>query len=655
MSEIFIPGINSRFNTQQLVDDLMRLERIPRDRAERNVDQFQSQRAMWDEVGRRTNALRDSARHLFSFQNPFNDRVVNSDNAAAISGTAVRGALEQERTFTVNQIAQADRFLSSNLDPDFEVEGGRFIFTVGEEEISFDFRGGSLSEFAAALNRQGGGLIQASTISVRQGTTSLLIESRLTGEENRLNFAGDAIALGEQIGMVTRVNDSRREFTAGVVNVQAGSSALIPLNFQPPENGNWVLSLETSTTLRNNAQQLVPQPPPGPAIPSPGAISHGGIVVQNAPSGAPLPAWTPPPVPPRVDDMNMLSVTFSDGSSAMLAPIADSQGFNTRQFALGDLAQGRTITALSLVNNNTHRDLHVQGVQIFDPAAIGGVRALNAVSSAQDAIIAMEGIEIRRPSNQIDDLLPGVTLTARRVTSEPVTLTVEPDREAILESIINFVGNYNRLMAEINILTRSDPRVVDELAFLTNEERAEALDRLGSLSGNSTLNHMRNSLMRVISSPFPTSAERELALLSQIGIGTDVRWGGATGGIDASRLRGYLEIDEQVLISAIENNAVAIRELFGSDTTGNRLVDTGVAFSVDALTHPFTQIGGIIPNMTGNLDTRIVAENRRIENMDRRLEQREIDLRRQYAQMEEAFRRMEQMTGTLDRFNNQGR
>ncbi|MDR0513072.1 MAG: flagellar filament capping protein FliD [Treponema sp.] len=655
MSEIFIPGINSRFNTQQLVDDLMRLERIPRDRAERNVDQFQSQRAMWDEVGRRTNALRDSARHLFSFQNPFNDRVVNSDNAAAISGTAVRGALEQERTFTVNQIAQADRFLSSNLDPDFEVEGGRFIFTVGEEEISFDFRGGSLSEFAAALNRQGGGLIQASTISVRQGTTSLLIESRLTGEENRLNFAGDAITLGEQIGMVTRVNDSRREFTEGVLNVQAGSSALIPLNFQPPENGNWVLSLETSTTLRNNAQQLIPQPPPGPAIPSPGAISHGGIVVQNAPSGAPLPAWTPPPVPPRVDDMNMLSVTFSDGSSAMLAPIADSQGFNTRQFALGDLAQGRTITALSLVNNNTHRDLHVQGVQIFDPAAIGGVRALNAVSSAQDAIIAMEGIEIRRPSNQIDDLLPGVTLTARRVTSEPVTLTVEPDREAILESIINFVGNYNRLMAEINILTRSDPRVVDELAFLTNEERAEALDRLGSLSGNSTLNHMRNSLMRVISSPFPTSAERELALLSQIGIGTDVRWGGATGGIDASRLRGYLEIDEQVLISAIENNAVAIRELFGSDTTGNRLVDTGVAFSVDALTHPFTQIGGIIPNMTGNLDTRIVAENRRIENMDRRLEQREIDLRRQYAQMEEAFRRMEQMTGTLDRFNNQGR
>ena len=653
MSEIFVPGINSRFNTERIVEDLMRLERIPRDRAERNVERLQDHRAHWQEIGRRTNSLRDSARNLFGFQNPFNDRLVRSGDSAVLTGTAIRGALEQERTFTISQIAQADRFLSSTLDPDFRVESGVYTFSVGDEEISFDFRGGTLREFTDALNRRGRDTLQASLITVRPGTTSLLIESRITGEENRMNFSGAALALGEQVGMVGRVNDSRLFFTDGVVHANAGASSEIAMNFQAPPNGNWVLRFETSTTVRPGEPWTVPQPPPGPSIPSAGSISHGGIVIQNEPSSVNLPLWSPPQPPPRVDNMNLLSVTFSDGSSARLPPISDSPGFNTHEFQLGDLARGRTIVSLNLVNNNTHRDVNIRNVQVFDPNALGGVQPLNPVSTAQDAIIAMEGIEIRRPSNQIDDLLPGVTITARRASDRPVTLQVEPDREAIKDAIISFVGNYNRLISEINILTRSDDRVVDELTFLTPQEREEALERLGAFSGDSTLNHMRNNLMRIIGNPFPTSAGRELAMLSQMGIGTDLRWGGASGGIDVSRLRGYLEIDERALDNAIETNLIAVRELFGSDTTGNRLVDTGVAFEVDALTTPFTQVGGLISLMTGTIDTRVNQENRRIENMDRQLGQREVDLRRQYAQMEDAFRRMEQMTNSLDRFQQQ--
>ena len=653
MSDIFIPGINSRFDTGRLVEDLMRVERIPRDRAERNVERLQDNRTHWQEIGRRTNSLRDSARHLFSFQNPFSDRVVSSGDSSVLAGTAVRGALEQERTFTVAQIAQADRFLSDPLDQDFRVEGGAFTFNVGEEEITFDFRGGSLREFSDALNRRGRDVLHASLITVRPGTTSLLIESRVTGEENRLGFSGAALALGEQAGMVGRINDSRREFTDGVVNVRAGQSSEIAMNFQTPPTGNWVLQFETSTVVRTDDQRAVPQPPPGPSIPSSGSISHGGIVIQNEISSLDLPGWTPPEAPRRVDNMGLLSVTFSDGTSTLLPPIADSTAFSSHQFDLGNLAQGRRITALNLVNDNTHRDVNIQNVQVFDPNALGGVRPLNPVSTAQDAIISMEGIEIRRPSNEIDDLLPGVTITARRASDRPVTLFVEPDREAVKDAIISFVGNYNRLMAEINILTRNDTRVVDELTWLTPDEREASLQRLGAFSGDSTLMHMRNNLMRIIGSPFPTSEGRELALLSQIGIGTDVRWGAATGGLDVSRLRGYLEIDERVLDNALATRMDAIRELFGSDTTGNRLVDTGVAFEVDALTRPFTEIGGIISVITGGIDTRINQEGRRIENMDRRLTQREIDLNRQYAQMEDAFRRMEQMTGSLERFQQQ--
>jgi flagellar hook-associated protein 2 len=295
----------------------------------------------------------------------------------------------------------------------------------------------------------------------------------------------------------------------------------------------------------------------------------------------------------------------------------------------------------------------IQNVRIFDPDALGGVKPLNAVSTAQDAIVTMEGIEIRRPGNEIDDLVPGVTITALDVSDRPIRLRVEPDREAVKESIISLVGNYNRLMTEINVLTRNDDRVVEELAYLTREEKAEYRQKMGAFSGDSTLMQLRNSLIRAVSSPYPTSLEQELALLAQIGVGTDVRRSGSTGGADPSRLRGYLEIDEKVLDAAITSKLPSMKELFSSDTTGDLLPDMGIAYSIDALAKPYAETGGFIAMKTGNINSRIDQEKRRIETLDRQLAAKEADLKKQYGQMEGAYRRMEQMSTSLDRFQQQ--
>jgi flagellar hook-associated protein 2 len=367
---------------------------------------------------------------------------------------------------------------------------------VGNEEISFDFRGGTLREFTEALNRRGRDMIQASLIAVRPGTNSLLIESRVTGAENRLNFAASAITLGQEIGMIE------------------------PVNYSDPDNPSMI-------------------------------------------------------------------------------------------------------------------------------------RPLNAVSTAQDAIISMEGIQISRSGNEINDLLPGVTITLLETSDRPVRLQVVPDRESVKDSIIAFVGNYNRLMAEINILTRNDPGVIDEITYFTREEREDARERLGAFSGDSTLFQLRNSLMRIVSSPFPTSEEQNLALLAQIGISTDVRRAGSSGGADPSRLRGYLDIDERVLDAAIATRLPAVRQLFGNDTDGDLLVDTGIAFAVDALTRPYTDRSGILAQKTNGMDSRIAQERQRITTLDRQLANREMELRRQFNQMESAYNRMEQMSSSLDRFQQQ--
>jgi flagellar hook-associated protein 2 len=274
----------------------------------------------------------------------------------------------------------------------------------------------------------------------------------------------------------------------------------------------------------------------------------------------------------------------------------------------------------------------------------------------------MEGIEMFRPSNNIDDIIPGVTITAKGVSERPVRIGVQADRAGIKNAIIDLVGNYNLVMAEINVLTarslasgmnaRVDDSIINELSYLSAEEAAGMRERLGGFANDSTLSQLKTSLQRTVTSPYPTEAGRDLALLAQIGIGSNASGSNASG-YSYSRLRGYLEIDPNPLDAAIERDLISIKQLFGMDTDGDLISDTGVALNLDALARPFVETGGNIALKTGTIDTRISQDTRRIETMDRQLAQKEADLRMQYSRMESAYARMEQMSNSLDNFSRQ--
>ncbi|MDR2952067.1 MAG: flagellar filament capping protein FliD [Treponema sp.] len=671
MSDVYVPGVKSRFNSEKLIEDLMKLERVPKERNEQNIENLQTQKGYWQEVGRRISAVQESARLLYSFQNPFNERSAVSSNESALVASATKEAVEQIYNFTVKQIAQADRFISSPLDEKMKVGSGIYTFLISNNEISINFRGGTLREFVDTINRRGQNKISASLITVKSGTKSLLIESKVTGEENRLGFSNDAASMMLNIGMMEQGNDTRKDITIsentvrktgtgsiaindGVLKAGVRSSALLPIGISLAADSPVIMKLETSTKADSGAIIEISQPPPGPSIPS-GSVTYGDITVSNEPSSAPFPEWKAPEIPQRNDDMAVLSLVFTDGSAEKLPPISDSGAFVSRQYRLSDFAQGRTIASLKVDNNNTHREISISKIEIFDPTSVtGGLRPLNPVSTAQNAVITMEGIEITRPDNSISDIIPGLTLNIKGISERPVELKVGADIAGIKDSIISFVGNYNRLISEINVLTRTDNRIIDELSYVTADEAADMKKRLGAFSGDTTLNSFKSGLQRAVSAPYPTSMERDLALLSQIGISTNARNQG--GSYEPSRLRGYLEINEKTLDAALDTNLMAIKELFASDTSGDLIMDTGVAVNVDALVKPFLdRTSGIVALKTNSIDSRITQDQRRIDTMDRQLAAKEQELKIQYSKMEAAYSRMEQMTNSLENFSQQNR
>ncbi|MDR3333595.1 MAG: flagellar filament capping protein FliD [Treponema sp.] len=644
MSDIYVPGVKSRFDTEKMIEGLMKIERLPKDRSQKEIEDLQVKKTYWQDLGRFMTSLRDSARMLYSFQNPFNDRVINASDSSVITGTATREAVPRDYNFTVKQIAQGDRFLSAPLEDSFKIEEGTYTFSVGQNETSFNFRGGSAREFIDILNRRGRDKIQASLISIQQGKKSLLIESKVTGAENRLQFLGKAMDLALQAGILgdQPAYDGATDvaldpvaiqgasgpksvqflhFEDGSLKVEAGGKAVIPLSFEPSQG--MLLQFETAISM-------VP--------------GNETLDVDDA---------AEPQLETADEDMQVLSLTFADGTSALLPPIGAAENFSSYEYRLSDSAG--TIVSMDLVNRNTQKHVSIRNIRLVDPDAAteGGLQPLNRVSVAQDAIVSMEGIEIIRPNNTIGDLIPGVTLTAKGPSDKPVRFSVEPDREAIKDAIITLVGNYNRLMAEVNVLTRNDERIVQELTYLSSEEQDALRKRMGIFAGDSILNQYRNTLQRAATAPYQTADDQEVGLLAQIGIGTDRRGSGGSVGYDPARLRGYLEIDEKVLDAALQTNTAAIRQLFGYDTDGDLIVDSGVAYSFETLSKPYVEIGGIITLKTGAIDSRINQEQRRMDTLDRQLAAKEASLKNQYGQMESAYNRMERMSTSFDQFSQQ--
>lgn len=672
MSDIYIPGVSSRFDTAKMIEGLMKIERVPRDRLEKEIEDLQTQKGAWQDIGTRMVNLRESARGLYSYQNPFSERVVSSTQEDAITGTAERNADEREYRIEVKQAASADRFASKPLDKELQIPAGEYGFSVGEETVTISFKGGSLKDFATAVERRGKGLVSASTIQAMPTTTTLIVEAKKTGSDARLAFTGDSEKLALDLGIASRVDTKERNFSLqasslrplagaldrtlvsaadGELAVKAGGSALVPVSPSVAASGRLTLELELSSTRKPDDGTAQPGPPQGPTVPGAGALDFAGVTLENDPSVVPLPAWNAPPVPPRRDDPQVLSLVFADGKRVELPAIPENGDWTKLSFRIADY--GKELTGIALENRNTHRDVAIRNVRIYDPDAKGGLKPSSPISTAGDAVLNMDGIEVVRHTNEIDDLVPNVTFTVRRPSDGQATVSVEPDRKAAKDAIIALVGNYNRLVAEVNVLTRNDDKIVQELSYLQDDERDAMKKKLGLFQGDITLNQFKNSLQRALGSPYTTAADRSLALLSQVGISSDASKPGSGSGVDKSRLRGYLEIDEKALDAALQKNIAAVQQLFGRDTDGDLVMDTGAAVAADTLLKPYVETGGLLTLKTGGIDSKISQDKTRMATLDRQLADKEAEYKRKYGEMEGALDRMEATSSSIDNFTQQ--
>ena len=648
-----IPGVSSKYDSEETIEKLVEVESIPLARMEREKQTYKNQKRAWLSLNQRMTAVRETAGNLYGFQNPFNNRIAGSSDESILTATADRTAVEDEVSIQVKRVAGADRFISKSLPKDYKAPAGTYRFRVGEEEIRVNFRGGTLKELADAINSKAGDLLEASVVSDSKSTQVFLIESKKTGARNQLSFFDQAATFGEEAGIIERSLEASRSiqlkrYPEETLTLNPVSEAKIPLSPPHTMKANMVLSLEVRVQRLPEEAYQEPTPPPGPAIPSVGGIDFEGIAVESARSRTVLPPWEPPEPLERVDDPKILFVQEGDSVTA-LPPLQDSEQFVSLQFEASQLPP--RIDSLIARNRNTHRIVQIRNIRIYDKTARGDYRAVNPLSSAEDAVIVMNGIEITRESNEIDDLLPGVNITLHGSGDQPVSLSVARDLESIKEGLFNFIGYYNQLLMHVDILTRQDEGVLEAAVFLDDDEKEQAEEDLGLFRGNTTLMQLKSRLQRIMMDPHPTDGGQALSLLAQIGISTSGGQFQTSGVVDRTRLRGYLQIDDDKLEESVNRMGDWVKQLFGYDSDNDLAIDSGAAYQLDNYLKAYVGIGGIVSNRMAALDNSIARKDREIERYNEHLEDYEAALRKKFGAMEGALNNLEKSSQAIENLN----
>ena len=231
---------------------------------------------------------------------------------------------------------------------------------------------------------------------------------------------------------------------------------------------------------------------------------------------------------------------------------------------------------------------------IADTVSIGTPLDLtDRLSTASNATLEINGVNIERPTNTIDDVITGITMTLSAATAGTSKISVERDTSGVKTRIESLVSAFNTTKELLRDL--SNPDSSDELA--------------GVFSGSSSLRLITQTLVGLVTTESSTATEN-FTYLSDLGVGLD-RYGD-------------LEIDDATLSSALSNNFSEVVSFFSADTDNQTTIgdaDRGLAGDAIQTLAAFTASDGTIASNTNTLSSRVEDYQEELEDLDRRMSQ----------------------------------
>ena len=219
-----------------------------------------------------------------------------------------------------------------------------------------------------------------------------------------------------------------------------------------------------------------------------------------------------------------------------------------------------------------------------------------------DAEINLDGYNITRSSNNINDVISGVTLNlAAASPGTTVTVGIERDIDKVETAVKGFVDAFNELRASIKTL------------------------RQGQLEADSSLLQIERQIFSVLNTP---ASGGTYSVLSEVGL--------------TMQKDGTMALNSADLKTALQGDFNAVSDLFAAD-------GRGFANRLDTLADTWLTTGGLIESRTNGLDSRKKTLLKQQDAMQRRLVTTEERLRARFAALDSLVGQLQSTGNFLSR------
>jgi flagellar hook-associated protein 2 len=546
------------------------------------------------------------------------------------------------------------KFQQTDLKKNQRFESGVLRVSINDDERSITFRGGNLESLKNQIDDEFDEIISTSIVNTGAESQVLVIESRTAGKNGELKITGD-LAFLRQIGLVNGYKDEEKDqvnlvFDTTYFQVYTGTGRELTDDgsLEVAEDGKsftitgtlwreYVLpnpyDVQTDTVLEfeasheeqpSEADELENLPykvelGPSETTAIQGIELEGYNISRERPLDPPENTITP-------DRILGVGVIHLDENGERVEELytVDPESEGVQTIPLGANFAGKKITRVIFYSNKdtvVFKDASIstpiEGQELLNPK--------NVISAASNAKLKIDDIEIERAQNEgINDVIQGVSLNLQAADPDTrVELTINQDIDGSVEKIKEFVKQYNEYIEYNKELTKAGQ--TDKAGDFDEAKRNNGL-----FVGDMTIIRIENSLKRTVSTAYPSTADKPVKLLSEIGV--------STGKLNASWAEiqeGKLTIDEDKLREKLSENPDGVKDLFGSDTDGDNRIDDGFAYTFENILKPYTQPGkNIIASKIDLQEDSIDQLEDQISRKQDHLETYEEKLRQKFTNME---------------------
>lgn len=536
----------SGINTQAIIQALMAAYEQPQVDLAKQIQSLQTNLSDYQTIVSDLSSLQTQANSLLQ-ASQLSSMSASTSNAAVATATAAQGAIPSSLTFTVNQLAQANILASSGSVSSLSstVASGNFLLSSSAE---------------------GAGVTSLAGSSLQVGTHSFSVTSALSGATaTGTSPLASSITIGSSNDTITaNVNGTAETFTiasgtytpaqlAAAISQASSVSGTPLLQAQVTAQGQ----LRLGTSLLGSSASL--------QITGGTALSTLGLATQASASVGTAGSVTLDGTVTAVNNVQAgQTVSLADGTGGSITIGIGSFGLAQGSFTATEVAAGNGslqqvvsninaagagVTAsavevssgtyvLQLVSDQTGTASAITVEQTPFQSALGGFTIIAAAQNAQVAIGGQSGYLVSSQSNQVQGVLPGVTLhlvSAQAPGSAPVTVSVTPDGKTLASSVQSLVNAANQVLSDVN----------------TYAGYNEQTNTGGPLMGDATLNGITSQVLGVIAQT-----------LGQGGITA------AQAGITLNK-NGTISFNAQTFAQLYDQNPSAVTSLFAQSGTFN--------------------------------------------------------------------------------------